>query len=299
MAARLIINADDFGLTVGINRSVEELHRAYALSSATLMANGPAFEDAVAVAHRNASLGVGCHIVLTDGIPVSPPGSIPSLIGPDGQSFHTSLLTCAASTLRGQLRAQDIRTEALAQIKKLQTTGVVVTHLDTHKHTHLFPAISRVLIEVARESSVHAIRNPFEPPWSLALGHGTKLRRLQIRVLNHLQRHFEANRHLGDGSISTTDGTIGISATGVLNGPTLRQLLQHLPEGTWELVCHPGYNDPDLERVDTRLRTHREIERVALLDIIPTALSQPGAPSLIHFGQISPGTTHTQNPLQI
>jgi len=286
MPARLIINADDFGLTVGINRAVEELHRAGALSSATLMANGPAFADAVTVAHRNPTLGVGCHVVLTDGAPVSPPHSIPSLIGSDGQSFHTSLVTFAAAALRGHLRAQDIRTEALAQVRKLQAAGLSVTHLDTHKHAHLFPAVNRPLLEVARQTSVHAIRNPFEQPWSLALGHGSHLRRFQIRLLTNVQRNFQSNLALANGSILTTNGTIGISATGNLDAPTLTQLFQHLPEGTWELVCHPGYNDSDLDQVQTRLRSHRDIERLALLDVVPKVLSLPGAPLLVHYGDI-------------
>ncbi len=286
MPARLIINADDFGLTVGINRSIEELHRAGALSSATLMANGPAFADAVAVAHRNPTLGVGCHVVLTDGTPISPPDSIPSLIGSDGQSFHASLVGFAAAALRGHLRPQDIRTESLAQIRKLQAAGLSVTHLDTHKHAHIFPAVSRPLLDVARQTSVRAIRNSFEPPWNLALGHGTHLRRLQIRLLTNLQRHFKANMNSSRDFISTTDGTVGISATGHLDAPTLSQLLQHLPPGTWELVCHPGYNDSDLDRAHTRLRVHRNIERLALTDVIPRALSLPGAPTLIHFGEI-------------
>ena len=85
MAPRLIINADDFGLTRGVNRAIAELHQAKALTSATLMATGAAFEDAVAIAHANPTLGVGCHIVLTDGTPVSPPKSIPTLIGSDGK----------------------------------------------------------------------------------------------------------------------------------------------------------------------------------------------------------------------
>ncbi len=287
MPARLIINADDFGLTAGVNRSVEELHRAGALSSATLMANGPAFDDAVAIAHRNSSLGVGCHIVLTDGVPISSPQSIPSLIGPNGRSFRPSLHAFAAAALAGKLPQRDLRTEILAQVLKLQTAGISVTHLDTHKHAHLFPAVSRALVDVARQSSVRAVRNPFEQPWTLALRHGSRLRRMQIALLNQLQNRFRASPHLRDGSVLTTDGSLGISATGHLDTLVLRQLLHTLPEGTWELVCHPGYNDPNLDRIATRLRTHRDVERRALLDIVPEALSQLGAPSLIHFGEIS------------
>jgi len=287
MPARLIINADDFGLTLGINRTIEDLHRAGVLSSATLMATGPAFDDAVRIAQRNPSLGVGCHVVLTDGTPASPPTSITSLVGPDNVNFRPSLLAFVLAIMRGQLRAADIRTEALAQIRKLQAAGLHVTHLDTHKHAHLFPAVSRPLLEAAQQAGVQAIRNPFEQPWSLARGHGARLRRLQVRSLSTLERHFHADPHLRNGSVQTTGGTLGIFATGHLDAPILRELLHALPPtGTWELVCHPGQNDTDLDRITTRLRTHREIERDALLDVIPHALSQPGAPTLIHYGEL-------------
>ncbi len=289
MRARLIINADDFGLTPGINRSIEELHRAGVLRSATLMANGPAFQDALTVANRNASLGVGCHVVLTDGLPVSPPESIPSLLGSDGRSFRPSLLQFASAAVLGQLREQDICTEALAQIRKLQHAGLSVTHLDTHKHAHLFPAVSRPLFDAARQTSVPAIRYPFEPPWSLGRASGARDRQMEVRLLNRLKPRFHAAFNLHHGLLATTDGTIGIAATGHLDEPVLRDLLQNLPEGTWELVCHPGYGDPDLDLVRTRLRTHRDIERKALLDVVPQVLSRPDAPSLIHYGDLPRG----------
>src|ERR1700678_2360716 len=123
MASRLIINADDFGLTPGVNRAIAELHQARVLTSATLMATGPAFDDAVAVAHANHTLGVGCHIVLTDGIPVSHPESIPTLLGPDGKTFRLSLIDFLQALLRGSISEEDITREAAAQIQKLQRAG--------------------------------------------------------------------------------------------------------------------------------------------------------------------------------
>jgi predicted glycoside hydrolase/deacetylase ChbG (UPF0249 family) len=120
MAARLILNADDFGLTRGINRAIAELHAAGALTSATLMANGPAFDDAVTIALANPTLGVGCHIVLVDGTPVSPPEMIPSLLGADGKNFRPNVTDFFLAVLCGKLNADEIQREALAQIHKLQ-----------------------------------------------------------------------------------------------------------------------------------------------------------------------------------
>jgi len=289
MSARLILNADDFGLTPGINRAIGELNSAGVLTSATLMANGPAFDDAIAVARAHPSLGVGCHIVLTDGVPVSPPDTIPSLLGTDRKSFRPSLLDFVQALLRGRIRTEDIARESLAQIQKLQSAGIHVTHLDTHKHTHLSPAVARPLFEVAEQTSVRAIRSPFEPPWSLALNQGSPTRRLAVKLLGRLRSRFEASLRLHECRILTTDGTVAISATGQFNGATLAQLLAALPPtGTYEICCHPGYNDADLDRVRTRLRTHRNIEREALLAEVPKLLTHPHAPALIHYGNLTP-----------
>jgi chitin disaccharide deacetylase len=287
MAARLIINADDFGLTPGVNRAIAELHQAKALTSTTLMATGPAFDDAVAVAHANPTLGVGCHIVLTDGIPVSHPESIPTLLGPDGKTFRPSLIDFLQALLRGSIREEDITREAAAQIQKLQRAGIDITHVDTHKHTHLFPMVARPLLHIAERCSIGAIRQPFEQPWSLALGHGNRTRRLLVKVLGNLKTSFERQPQIRNARVLTTDGTIGITATGSLYSQTLREILNAMPaEGTFELCCHPGYNDRDLDRITTRLRNHRDVERNALLTELPRIALQPNAPQLINYGNL-------------
>jgi predicted glycoside hydrolase/deacetylase ChbG (UPF0249 family) len=287
MPARLIINADDFGVTRGVNRAIAELHRAGSLTSATLMATGAAFDDAVAIASANPTLGVGCHVTLTDGSPVSPPQSISTLLGPDGKTFRPSLVDFVQALLRGKISEDEIEREALAQVEKLRRAGIEVTHLDTHKHTHLFPAVTQPLLRVAERCSIGAIRNPFEQNWSLALGHGNRLRRLQVKLLGSFKSRFERQPQIRDARVFTTDGTIGISATGHLDAPTLHELLLALPvHGTFELCCHPGYNDGDLDRVTTRLRTHRDVERSALLTELPARSLQPNAPQLINYGDL-------------
>ena len=300
MPPRIIINADDFGLTPGVNRAIAELHQARALTSTTLMATGPAFDDAVAVAHANPTLGVGCHFVLTDGIPVSDSKDIPTLLGPDGKTFRPSLIDFIQALLRSKINEDEIQREALAQIQKLQRAGINVTHVDTHKHTHLFPAVLRPLLRVAEQCSVHAIRHPFEQSWSLALGHGSRIRRLQVKLLSSLKTQFEHQPQIRKAHVLTTDGTIGISATGNLYRETLHEILQAIPaEGIFELCCHPGYNDSDLDRITTRLRTHRDIERNALLAEIPAISLHPNAPQLINYGDLgSNGTSRdtTQFP---
>lgn len=308
MTRRLILNADDFGLTPGINQAVAELFDAGALSSATLMASGPALEDAVRVARTRPGLGVGCHIVLTDGVPVSPPRQIPSLLAPGTCTFRPKLIPFLAALFTLQIDADEIEREAVAQIRRLQAAGIAVTHIDTHKHTHIFPQVLGPLLRAAARTGVRAIRNPFEQPWAFPLSNGTPARTSQLRLLQPLKNSLSRQPAVRSGLVHTTDGTVGISATGSLDETSLRNLVQALPEGTWELVCHPGYHDADLDRVPTRLRQTREVERRALLSVLSgpvrAASSQdethPGPPEIIHYGGLVSGAgTATFAPLPL
>ncbi len=286
MTARLIINADDFGQTRGINRAVAELHAAGALTSATLMANGLAFDDAVAVALAHPTLGVGCHIVLTDGLPVSDPDSIPSLLEPGRKTFRTSLGAFLIAVLRGKITADDIAREAYAQVQKLQSAGLHITHLDTHKHTHVLADVAQPLLAVAERAGIPAIRNPFERSWSLNIGRSGFTRRAQVTAMARLRSGFMRLPQIVNRTIATTDGTIGISATGNLDAATLRQALLAIPDGLWELVCHPGYSDSDLDAIPTRLRSSRDIERTALMDIVADNSLHPSGLELINYGSV-------------
>ena len=261
--SRLIVNADDFGLTSGVNRAIAELHAAGAVTSATLMARASAASEAIEIARSTPTLGVGCHIVLVDGTPVLPPDRIASLIDARSGHFHSTLSAFLPRLLTGRIDSSEIEAEATAQIALLQNRGLDLTHIDTHKHTHMFPAVLSAVLRAARAAGINRVRNPFEPAWaSRATARASLMRVAEIAVLRRLRP--VCLRIVADAGFATTDGTVAMAATGVLDAATLASLIGRLAPGTWELVTHPGYNDADLDRVRTRLRASRDQERQAL-----------------------------------
>jgi hopanoid biosynthesis associated protein HpnK len=256
---RLIVNADDFGLTRGVNRAIIEAHTRGVVTSATLMANSLAFDDAVELARSHSTLSVGCHLMFVDGEPLLPASEVDSLIQSAGQ-FYQDIGSFAVRALPGKLAAAQIEAEAFAQIRKLQTAGIQVSHVDSHKHTHLFPAVLRPVLSAAQRCGVRAIRNPFGRVAFRMIAGRPKLwkRYSQMGVLNALAGKFA--RTVAKAGMVTTDGSLGVAATGGLDGELFRLMIENLPEGTWEFVSHPGYNDADLDGIHTRLRESRETE---------------------------------------
>lgn len=261
---RLIVNADDFGLTSGVNRAILELHATGLLTSATLMARAAATDEAIAMAQATPALGVGCHVVLVDGEPALRAAELPTLTDPETGRLFRTLGTFLRRVVGGRIRTSEIEAEARAQIQSLQARGVILSHIDAHKHTHMFPQVLRPVLRAARSCGIKRVRNPFEPAWSVAATPGAPLvRRTQVALLRALASRFR--RIVAEEGFTTTEGSIGVLATGTLDAATVTSLLRAMPAGgTFELVTHPGYNDADLANVNTRLLTSREVERTAL-----------------------------------
>lgn len=260
------MNADDFGLTAGVNRAVAQLHAAGVLTSTTLMARAGATSEAIDQALATPSMGVGCHVVLVDGEPVLPPKEIPSLVDQKTGLFPATLSAFLARLFTGRLAAEEVEAEAAAQVGLLRSKGLRLTHIDTHKHTHMFPAVLRPVLRAARAADIHALRNPFEPAWAVRATAGAGWARCtEVSLLRRLEAR--CRRIITQEGFVTTDGTIAVVGTGVLNAAMVRSLLSAMPNGVWELVTHPGFNDADLAKVRTRLRASRDIEREALLAV--------------------------------
>ena len=249
-----------------MNRAIVECHEKGVVTSATLMATGSALAEAARL--RPTGLSVGCHVVLVDGVPLLPASEVPSLAcSEDGTAFAPTLGGFLKRMGTGRFSEQELEAEATAQFRRLQDAGITISHFDTHKHTHVFLTVLRPLLKAARACGVRALRNPFVPVRPLpfdALRSRPSLwkRYLQVRTLRRFLPTF--SDLVREHDMATPDGSLGVIETGFLDEELfqaiLRGISEGLPEGTWELVCHPGYNDADLAGVKTRLRASRAQE---------------------------------------
>jgi len=263
----VILNADDFGLTPGVNEGIIRAHREGILTSTTLMATAPAFDQAVALAKENPRLGVGCHLVLCGGVAVAPSERIPSLVDSRGH-LPESLASFVVRMTSGRIRMADVETELRAQIEKIRNRGIEPTHIDTHKHTHVHPRVMGVIARVAVDLGIKKIRNPVE---DLSDSFRTTSREGIARfkdiaaaaAVRSLAAQFRSTARRHD--LRSPDYFVGLAATGRLDATTLRSVIDALVEGSTEIMLHPGIWDADLEQTGSRLQRHRETEMNALI----------------------------------
>ena len=269
----LIVNADDFGYTPGVNRAIVEASRASGggiITSTSLLANGMAFDDAVSLANRTPGLDIGCHFNLVEGRPVAAPSEVPGLLDAAGNFAGARKL--AQWLVSGRARLDELERECCAQVERVLAAGLQPSHLDTHQHTHLHPRVTRAVARTARRYGIHWVRRPFEnfaaPP-----GQGKLTRRVLASSLKVLAGSFD--REMAKSGVQTPDRFTGFVLTGRLTTATLRATLHSLPEGTTELMCHPGYADAALEGAPTNLRQQRQHELEALCDsALPELLAE-------------------------
>lgn len=257
---RIVVNADDFGLTAGVNRAIVAANSSGIVTSATLMANAKATTAALGLAKSQPSLKAGCHVVLIDGVPLT--ANLPSLTN-SSSAFRSGLKQFALDAVRKKISADEIQREVETQIRKIQESGVTLTHVDSHKHTHMFPQILRPILRAAKACGIRAVRNPFEPLRTAIVGFPALWMR-SAGVMAFQMFAPEFRKAIKEEGMVSTDGTVGIAVTGKLDQQILLRILTALPQGTWELVCHPGYSDADLQAAGTRLTQSREIELAAL-----------------------------------
>ncbi len=288
----LIVNADDLGWTPGVNRGIVEAFRNGIVTSTSLLANGAAFADGVEMARAAGGLGVGVHLNLTDGAPVTGRESVTSLLNKQGEfaGGPESLLLRRAS--RGLL-LKEVEREWNAQIQKVRDAGIEPTHLDGHKHVHMLPGLFEIALRLAKRHGIGAIRVSLEASsLRAALSSGAKRRAgvvmkqgVQARGLKLLAR--DAREQAESAGIATADYFCGIAQTGELTREGVTKFLKSLPEGTTELMCHPGYADTGLQSTATRLQASRQTELEILTDTAIRNLVASQGIRLIDYGFVA------------
>src|SRR6266851_5285681 len=289
---RLIVNADDFGWSEGVNRGIVEAYRNGIVTSATLLANGAAFDGAVQLAGQERRLGVCVHLNLSDGAPLLPRWEVPSLVNEQGH-FSGGPMKLVARMLAGKLRSAEVEAEWDAQIGKVKKAGIQPTHLDGHKHVHMLPALFPIVLRLAKRHGISAVRVSVEHflGWNGTLRRnrrdaaGILRQRAQACVLGWMAG--DAREQLRRAGLACPDFFCGLTQTGFLDAKAIETILWNLPEGTTELMCHPGVLDAALEASATRLQAHREREMEGLKHVQLRKVIAAVGIELIHYGRIS------------
>ncbi len=242
---RLIVNADDFGLCASVNRGILDAHRNGIVTSATLLASGPGFDEAVALARGATALGVGVHLNLTRGHALSPPATIPSLVGQDGTFAHTPR-SLAVGLARGRIALGEVAREWGAQIARVREAGISPTHLDSEKHVHLLRPLLTVTMLTAQTQKISAIRAGAEPALLTRLA---PLNRQWYKAMVMAVLGRRARRQAAIAELRAPDRVLGVLDAGRLDGARLDRLFRRVRGGVTELICHPGYDSPELRRV--------------------------------------------------
>lgn len=283
---RLVINADDFGLTPAVNRGIWEAHEAGCVTSASLLVNLPGFDDAVQRARGAPALGIGLHVNLTAGAPVAGADAVPTLCDPQTGRFR-SLRHLVARSLSGRIAPEDVMRECSAQIARLRDTGLPITHVDSHRHVHLLPSIWKPFLEAARRAGIHIVRLPLERLRHTFGSTSALAEQLSLRLAHRLGGGALAPRRVAD-----------FRGSALLDRAHYRdrvlRIIDSLGPGLTELMVHPGYCDEGIEQWD-RYTWQRERELRGLVDPAVRERLERDDIELVHFGAVAPARSFTRH----
>jgi hopanoid biosynthesis associated protein HpnK len=239
---RLIVNADDFGRSASINQAVIRAHREGILTTTSLMVNEPAFEEAVALARENPTLGVGLHLTLLCGHSTLPPDAIPGLVNANGEFSNNPPWAGFRYFFQRSLR-DPLRREIHAQFQKFRATRLPLDHVNGHLHLHLHPTVFRILMSDAAQLGIKRLRLTFDPFWlnlRLASGHFA-YRALHAAIYHVLSAR--ARPALAQRGIRHTDAVFGLLQNACVDEPYVTRLLPQIPAGDSELYSHPSLDE--------------------------------------------------------
>jgi hopanoid biosynthesis associated protein HpnK len=285
---QLIVTADDFGLTPGVNEAVEEAHRHGILTAASLMVGAPAAADAIARARRLPTLRVGLHVVVVEGRPVLPAAEVPDLVDASG-AFSTHLVRAGIRYFFSPRVRRQLAAEIRAQFEAFAATGLPLDHANSHNHMHLHPTVLALILATGREFGLRAVRVPYEPPWpSWRAARRQPLQRFLSAGLLSPWMALLRSRVRRSG-MAANRSVFGRCDSGRMDTALLSRLLAVLPRGVSEIYFHPAtQRSPELDRqmpgyghtaelaallspeVAAVLR-REPIERVAFSDLVPPA----------------------------
>lgn len=237
MNKKLIVNADDFGLTESINNGILESFCNGIVTRTSLIANASAFNQALKLSQENPALNVGIHLTLIEEKPVSSPMKIKSLIDTDGK-FFKNCRVFLLKYIKRQISLSEIRIELEAQIKKAKDNGIKITHLDSHQHLHMIPGIFSIVKEIMGKFDIKNIRMP-----NFTLKKILNLKELSTGLLAK-----KCKASLLHSNISYPDRLWGLDQNGNINEMHFLKILKNLHPGVTEIICHPGFIDEEYIR---------------------------------------------------
>jgi predicted glycoside hydrolase/deacetylase ChbG (UPF0249 family) len=287
LTRRLVVNADDLALTVGVNDGIFEAHDRGIVTSASMFANAPATADALARSRSRPLLGVGVHLTLVDGTPTLPPARVPTLV--HGDRFLASWRPFIVACLQGRIALTEVERELAAQVDRIRSEGVPVTHLDAHKHIHMFPPVFAIVVRLAARFRIPAIRVPYEG-WSPVWGDRRQrhVARRQSFVNLAMRPWAHRNYRMAAAHGLSAPQFTGRTHTGVMSIEAIVATIRRLRHGVTELMVHPGHIDDALRHTPTRLVSSRA-EEVGLLcsAALRTVLVTQGVQLVRHDGVAS------------
>ena len=212
------------------------------VTSASLLVTGSAFEDAVTLARQNPELDVGLHLALVEERAVLGPDVLPTLVDETGRFPRTSAEFIQRAILGG-ISWHEVEQEIAAQISLFQKTGLRISHLNSHQHLHMFPPVFQIVRRLAGWIDNVWIRNsagPWRKPPHVRIGRWIQQIGLNLTSLSARALH-------GSPLPEMPDGMYGFEVGGHLTPAALEQILRRIPDGLYELICHPGEDDADTQ----------------------------------------------------
>jgi hopanoid biosynthesis associated protein HpnK len=228
---RVIVTADDFGISTPVNEAIEDAYRHGILTTTCLMVGAPAADDAVRRAKQIPKMGVGLHLVIVCGRPILPASQVPDLVDALGR-FDTNLFRAGVRYFFLPHVRRQLAREIRAQFEAFSKTGLSLDHVNAHKHLHIHPTVFSMILRIGKDYGLRAIRIPFEPlPPQGKVSVAEHFVGMWISLMRRRAARYE---------IRVNDRMYGLRDTGRMNLERLKPILESLPYGVSEVVCHPA-----------------------------------------------------------